>query len=110
MTPGPDDDPAAIVDGQITAINLVISCIKRDNHTYDIRSPLVVDGLRLLVVEGLRQLGAAESLLNEEQLARLHSGVVPAPDAHGFPLAVLEDLLGRLMIAEAGLAETDSGA
>jgi hypothetical protein len=112
-TSGTDDSAAEtdeFADGYMTAIHLVLSVIRQDNRRFSVTSPVVVEGLCLLVIEGLRQLGAAESLLDEDQQDPLHSGVVPAPDPEGFPLAALEDLLGRLMLQQAGLDDNGSGS
>jgi hypothetical protein len=109
MTPSPDDSPAEIVDGQITAIRIVLTHLNDDGHRYTITSPEVIEGLCVLVVQGLAQLGAAESLLTEDQREVLRSGDVPDYDPHAFTRAALESALVQIEIDEAGLDETDSG-
>lgn len=106
MTSGAAEDPGEIVDGQITAIQIVLTHLNNDGLRYTITSPEVIEGLCLLVVQGLAQLGAAESLLTDEQWDVLRSGDVPDYDPHAFARAALESVLARIEIAEADLDET----
>jgi hypothetical protein len=94
--PGQDE----MLDGYMAAVQTVLSYINEDRLQHDI-TPAVVDGLCLLVVEGLAQIEAAEAMLTPEQKAELHTGVMPASDRRGFPRAALESLLAGLMLAEA---------
>lgn len=96
MAPGPDE----MLDGYMSAVETVLSYVNEDGLQHDI-TPAVVEGLCLLVTEGLAQIEAAEALLTDEQKAALHTGVMPASDRRGFPRSALEALLAGLMLAEA---------